>query len=213
MAKGKKNGSGGKKSRAESTTGAKEASTEMRTPVKATELPLPKPADAEYHRKQVLGWKEKVTTAQGHYRNACKAAQSAGINVDSLKEAEAIKRENDPAATMAYFQQLNMQLQLAGSPLRLVMFDSLGGDLKEQAYAQGQDDAGNGRVKNNPFPEGSEPHDEYEVGYRNKMGAHLGLSEQQTEDAVNGADDGDTEDDAPTRNGSASAEREPALVP
>ena len=196
-----------RRGKGEEFTGAKEAEVETRTPVKAAELELPKPTDLEYHRKQITGWKEKVTTAQGHYRNAVKAAKKAGIDVDAMNDAEAIKRENDPAAAMRRLQQFNMNLEQIGSSLRVVVYDTLAGDVKKQAYQRGQDDAANGRTANNPYPEGSDLGEEYAVGYRNKMGAHLGLTEKETEDAVNGAGN-----DAPTRGSRSATSRAPELV-
>jgi hypothetical protein len=176
-----------KRSRAEGSTGAKEAAAEVRkVSASAPELDLPKPDVLKYHRAQLKGYQEKLTTAQANYRNAMRAAKAAGVDTDAHKEAESIRRENDPAKTRRYFEQLAMMLQAEGSPIAITIHDVASGSLEEEAYRLGVADGEKGHA-NNRYPEGTTAHAAYARGYSHVQGARIGLTEEQTDGAIGAA--------------------------
>lgn len=197
-ANGKGKGRGSRRSKAESSTGAKEAKVEMR---KAGELEL-KPiiiddADFDMHFRGVKAAKEKMEQYGSAYRSALNSAKK--VSQDLHKSiTRALKFETMDAEDIK--RQLLIDgyvLKRQGSPVQLTIHDSLLGDVNKAAYKKGNDDALNGRGANNPYPEGSDLHEQYAVGYRNGIGSNLGLTQEQTEAAVAGNGEGpeDEEED------------------
>lgn len=194
MAKGNPNGAGkkrGRKSKAESATGAKEAKAEMRTASETNELDLPKPDDIVFHMKAIKGWKERISTLQGSMRNAIKSAKKVNKFLpEVINELLALERLDDPSEFKRRMESLGVGLKAIGSPYQLTLHDTLLGDVQDVAYKRGKDDALNGRGSNNPYPQSSDLAESYDTGWRNGIGNTLGLTDAQTEAAVEG--EGDT---------------------
>lgn len=169
---------GARKSRAEDMTGAKEAGVEVRTAGigdNNSALALPTPDDLAHHRKTILGYREKVTTAQGLLRNAIKAAKKSGINMESLDLSIKIERQNDPAKAINFFQQLDMALQIGEATIRITPHDTLAGDENELVARRGYEDGKAGRTPNHKYPESSELADLYQKNWMKGQAENLGV--------------------------------------
>lgn len=194
-ANGKAKGRGSRRSNAEGSTGAKDNVVQMRKP---SELELKHviidDADFDMHMRAFKGATERMKTAKNLYDGVCKAAKKVSDNLlNALKRAQ--KFEGMDAEDIK--RQLEIDgyvLKRQGSPVQLTIHDSLLGDVNKAAYKKGNDDALNSRGANNPYPEGSDLHEQYAVGYRNGMGSNLGLTVEQTEAAM-AKDDGPEDED------------------
>lgn len=143
-------------------------------------------ADFDMHFRALKSAKEKMATAKNLYDGCCKAAKKVSEELlNAVKRA--IKFEGMDAADIK--RQLEIDgyvLKRTGSPVQLTIHDSLAGDVEDAAYKRGKDDAANGRGCKSPYPDGTELDTAYKTGWRNGIGGSLGLSEAETEEAVNG---------------------------
>lgn len=185
MAKKKATSARGSRKRrgaSESMTGAKEGEVQVRTIGDNSSLAMPEPDDWNHHRKAILGWREKVTTAQGGLRNAIKQAKKSGVDMKAFDLVVGIERQNDPAKALNFFQQLDMGLSLSGeTTVRITPHDTLAGDQIELVYKRGFADGEAGRTADNRYPEGSELHSEYARGWRHGTGKNLNLTPEQVD--------------------------------
>jgi hypothetical protein len=166
----------------ESMTGAKENEVEVRSIGDNSSLAVPEPDDWKHHRKAILGWREKVTTAQGGLRNAIKQAKKSGVDMKAFDLVVGIERQNDPAKTLNFFQQLDMGLSLSGeTTIRITPHDTLAGDQIELVYKRGFADGEAGRTASNDYPETSDLAAEYARGWRHGTGKNLGLTPEQVD--------------------------------
>lgn len=164
----------------------KEETVEVRTPAigdNNAALAIPEPDDWNHHKKTILGWREKVTTAQSHLRNAIKQAKKAGVNMESFNLVVGIERENDPSKALQFFKQIDLGLSLGESSVRITPHDTLAGDQTELVYKRGYADGEAGRTADNRYPENSELHATYARGWRHGTGKNLGLSPEQVDAA------------------------------
>lgn len=194
-----KNGKGGKRSKAESMTGAKASETEVRKgelELKAIEID---DGDFDLHLRSLKGAKEKFDTAKRLYDSCCKAAKKVSAELlDAVKRA--IKFEGmDEHDIKRQLEIDGYVLKRSGSSVQLTIHDTLLGDEVELAYKRGHDAGGNGRSLVNPYPASSDLAEAYSTGWRNAVGGTLGLTEDETEEAV--ADDA-----------ARDSEREPATL-
>lgn len=181
MAKGK-NGKGSRKSKAEGATGAKAAAAEMRA---AGELDLVQveidDGDFDLHFRGAKSAKQKMEQYQSAYRSALKSAKKVSEELlDAVKRA--LKFEAMSAEDIK--RQLEIDgyvLRRQGSPVQLTIHDTLAGDPEKQAYDRGKHDQQNGQVARNPYPDGSSFAEQYSLGYRNALSAHLGVKEDADE--------------------------------
>jgi hypothetical protein len=165
----------------------KEETVEVRTPAIGDNSPglaIPEPDDWNHHKKTIAGWREKVTTAQSHLRNAIKMAKKAGVNMESLNLVVGIERENDPAKAMQFFKQIDLGLSLGESSLRITPHDTLAGDQEELVYKRGFADGEAGRTANNQYPEGSDLAATYTRGWMHGTGKNMGQTPEQVDAAI-----------------------------
>lgn len=173
---GKRKGKGDRKSKAENMTGANESSVEVRKLGDNSQLPIPAPDDLLHHKKSIKGWQEKVTAATAGLRNAKKLAKKAGVNLKSLDLVVSIERDNDPAATLNFFQQVDLGLSVSEeSTLRLTVHDTLAGDQKEMVAKRGYNDGKAGRSPQNDYPEGSDLANLYQENWIKGQAENLGV--------------------------------------
>ena len=189
MAKPRKNGKGRKRSKSEASTGAKENAAEMRK----GELSLGEPVVIDsstfhFHLKAIKSATERKDTANNLLRGCYKAAKQVNEHLgDKIKKVIELERSNDPAKFKAELEVLGIALKETGSPIQLTIHDTLMGDQDELAYKRGKDAGGNGKPCASPYPKGTSLDEQWCTGWRNAVGGTLGLSEQETEEAVSGA--------------------------
>lgn len=187
MAKPKGKRGGVRKSKAESMTGAKAAKVEVRGGMgdNAPEMKLPAPDDFLHHMKSIKGCKEKLETAKSLVSHAKKAANKscAGLS-KTIERLIGIERENDPFAFQREMEMLGLGLKVTNSPIQLSVFDTLAGDVEDQAYKRGVSDGEAGRSASNPYPENSDLAESYSSGWRHGTGKNLGLSPGQVDAAT-----------------------------
>lgn len=147
-------------------------------------LDLPAPDDWNHHKKSILGWREKVTTAQSHLRNAIKTAKSAGIDMDAMNMVVGIERTNDPKKAVSFFRQVDLGLENGESTLRLTVHDTLAGDEEDIVYKRGFADGKAGRTAQNDYPEKSSLHSLYAKGWRHGTADNLGVSPEEADRAI-----------------------------
>lgn len=164
----------------------KEETVEVRTPAIGdnSKLALPEPDDWKHHKATIAGWREKVTTAQSHLRNAIKQAKKAGVNMESLNLVVGIERENDPAKAIQFFKQIDLGLSLGESSVRISTHDTLLGEVTDQAYKRGFADGEGGKTSNSRYPEGSDLDREYQRGWMHGTGKNMGQTPEQVDEAM-----------------------------
>jgi hypothetical protein len=192
MAKGKKNGTarGARKRRgkSESMTGKKAGEVEVRT----GELDLQQieinDDDFDLHFRAMKGAVDRQKTAKNLYDGCCKAAKKVSPELlDAVKRA--LKFEGmDPADIKRQMEIDGYVLKRTASPIQLTVFDTLAGDVADQAYKRGYDDGENGRTAADKYPAGSDLSGHYTRGWRHGTAKNLGLTPEQADAA---AEDGD----------------------
>lgn len=171
----------GRKSKAESATGKKEAAAEMRKASDTDELALPKPDDILFHMKAIKGWKERITTLQGSMRNALKAAKKVNKFLpEVINELLALERLDDPTEFKRRMESLGIGLKAIGAPYQLTLHDTLLGDQNELAAKRGYQNGKAGTAINNPYPENSTLSDIYVENYVKGQAELLGASVPET---------------------------------
>lgn len=184
MARSKKASKGRRRSKAEDMTEAKANSAEVRTATQ-DEMDLPSPDDILFHMKAIKGAKERLTTVNSLVRNARKAAKKVhALLPEIIDELLALERSDDPSEFKRRMEALGAGLKAIGAPYQLTIHDMLLGDAKEQAYERGRKAGQEGKTLVNPYPDGSDLSEAYSEGWRNGTGGNLGLSADETEDAV-----------------------------
>lgn len=213
MAKNKttpRRGRGKSKSKAESMTGKKAATTEVRQVGEghnSGELALPKPDDWDFHFRSIKGLAEKSATAASLLRHAKKSAEKSGINMEAMNRTLSEDKAPDPAKMTRFLEQLGLGLKQSGSTLAITVHDSLAGDVADQSYKRGFADGEAGRTANNKYPENSDLAKQYTRGWMHGTGKNLGKTPEEVDAAL--ADEGD---EAEQIGRGASVERQPEHV-
>lgn len=160
---GKRNGSGqkrrggGRRSRAESMTGAKENEVEVRTIGDNSDLALPAPDDYAHHMKTIRGCRDRLATASSLLSHAKKSANKCAPGLAaSVEETLKIERENDPVKLRTRLEMLGLGLKQIDSSIQLNVFDTLAGDQKEMVARRGYEDGKAARPQSSDYPEGSD---------------------------------------------------------
>lgn len=187
-AKGSKRGARKRRGKGEDMTGAKEGQVEVRTVGIGdnSTMALPEPDDWAHHKKTIRGWKEKVETAKAGLSHAKKAAIKAGVNMTSLELVTSIERQNDPAKTLNFFEQVDLGLRLSeDTGIRITPHNTLAGDQMDLVYKRGFADGGAGRTADNSYPENSDLSEQYMRGWRHGTGKNMGLTPEQVDASEN----------------------------
>lgn len=164
----------------------------------APRLNLPQPKDLKHHYDTITGYKSRVDEAQGHYRNAVKAAEEAGVDTQALLFAMR-KSKKDPMVLRNFFAQLREHMREQGQPFQLEILDAITGDLNAEAYNNGFKVATAGGTPNNPYPPGTKPFKRYARGVAHGIGKNLGQTIAQVDEALGDEDAvvSDADDNAP----------------
>jgi ribosome modulation factor len=96
----------------------------------------PKARDFDHHYKTALGFKKKLESAQGHYRNALKSAKEAGID-PAVITATMKWADRDPLEAQMYFKQLRETFAVAGVEVQLDIFNESSISRNAQIYDDG----------------------------------------------------------------------------
>lgn len=175
-------GKRGRKSKAESMTGAKESQVEVRTIGDNSGLKLPAPKDFDYHYKSMRGALDKVKTAQALSSQASESANKCSPGLAQvIKNTIKIENEDDPAKLKRHLEMMGMGLKHIDSTIQINIFDSLAGDQIELVYKRGFSDGEAGRTAQNDYPEGSALAKEYARGWRHGTGKNLSLTPEQVD--------------------------------
>lgn len=177
---------GSRKSKAEAMTGAKEAAVEVRKGELAFELVEIDGNDFQFHLKATKNAFDRFQTAKRLYDSCCKAAKKVSVEMlDAVKRAMKVERASleDIKSELAVY---GFVLKQVNHPIQLTLHDTLLGEAKETAYKRGQADVKAGRAATNPYPEGSDLAQEYLRGWEHATGERLGLSTEETDDALAG---------------------------
>ena len=165
----KPNGTGksrGRKSKAESMTGAKESAVETRSgelELKRIEIPS---KDFHFHMKAIKAAMEKKDTAVSLLRSAKKGAEQLhkGL-VATIDKMIRLERADSDQELRQELELLGIALRETGSPIQLTIHDALLGDVKDVARKRGKKAALAGDFSDNPYPAGSDLQAEYAAGY------------------------------------------------
>lgn len=182
MAKDKKNST--KKPMRRKAKATKDETVEVRTAGIGdnSELALPAPDDYAHHMKAIKGNMDKLETAKSMLSHAKKAADKScpGLAA-SIGETLRIEREGDPVKLQKRFEFLGMGLKQIGSTIQLSVFDSLKGEVSQQAYDRGFADGEAGKTANSGYPEGSDLAGDYAKGWHHGTGKNMGLTPEQVD--------------------------------
>jgi hypothetical protein len=183
----KRGGSGKRKSKAESMTGAKENAVEVRKlgGDNAPELKLPSEEDFNYHLKNIRGAVEKKDTAVNLVRLANQSAEKACKGLGkTIARLIKLDRSDDPMAFQRELELLGYGLKVTGSPVQISIHDMLLGDVEDQAYGRGRKDGEAGKTLSNPYPDGTSLAAKYAEGHMHGQAKNLGLTTEQADAAV-----------------------------
>lgn len=164
MAKnGKPKKRGGRKSKAEGSTGAKENAAEMRSP--EIEGLVIADDDFDLHLASLKRAVDATKRAKNGYDAVCKAAKKVSpALLDTIKLA--VKMEGkDPDEIKRELEMQGYVLKRSGSHVQLTIHDMLLGDVNEAAYARGKKAGADGLANANPYPKNSSLGDEYDRGW------------------------------------------------
>lgn len=178
----------GKKAAKPSGRGKKKPTQDETVNVRAvegsnSEMAIPEPTDWDHHKKTIIGYREKISTAQGLLRNAIKTAKKSGIDMQAMDMSISIERKNDPRKTKNFFDQLGLGLELSGSTIKLTAHDTLAGDEEDLVYKRGYADGEAGRTPENKYPSGSDLAATYDKGWRHGTAKNLGMTPEQSDAA------------------------------
>lgn len=144
-----------------------------------SELKLPKPDDYAHHMKSIRGAKDKLETAKSLLSHAKTAANKScpGLAA-SIGETLAIERDGDAVKLKQRFELLGMGLKQINSTVQLSVFDTLAGEVTEQAFKRGYADGKAGKGSNSGYPEGSDLAAEYSRGWQEGMSQNVSMSDE-----------------------------------
>lgn len=150
-----------------------------------SQLALPAPDDYEHHMKTIKGTKDKLETAKSLLRHAKEAANKCcpGLAA-SIEETLKIERDGDPAKLQKRLEMLGIGLKQIGSSVQLTVFDTLAGEVEDQAYTRGFADGEGGKTMNNRYPDGSPLAKAYVRGWHHGTGKNLGQTPEQVDAAL-----------------------------
>jgi hypothetical protein len=184
-------GSRKRRGTSEAMTGKKENEVEVRTIGDNSGLNLPEPialddGDFDLHYKALRSAKDKMDTAKRLYDGCCKGAKKVSPELlEAVKRA--IKYDGQDANDIkADLEIAGYVLRRRGSPVQITVFDTLIGDVKEQAASRGLGDGENGRPSASSYPAGSDLDQIYSDNWRLGQAKLLGLPPDQAESALEG---------------------------
>lgn len=201
--KASKNGTGrSRKSRAEGMTGKKENEVEVRTAGVGDNsgLGLPEPVviasdDVQMHVKAIKAALEKKDTAVQLLNGCYKSASKLNKHLpDAIRKAITAERDSDPSKLKAQLEVLGIALRETGSPIQLSVFDTLGGEVAEQAYKRGIADATGNKMSSDPYPANSDLSAQYIKGYGHGTADNMGMPREDYDAALEIVD-GDADPD------------------
>ena len=178
----------GRKSKAESMTGAAASRVETRS---AGELDLQQAivddGDFDLHFRAAKNAKDRMKTAKNLYDGCCKAAKKVSVELLAAVKLALKMEDQDDEDIRAALRVMGYVLKKTNQPVQISLHDILAGDVNDAAYKRGKDDALNGKGCHCPYPDGSDLADNYNTGWRNGIGVNLGLTQaQMAADAGNG---------------------------
>lgn len=183
---------GGRKSKAESVTGAKENEVEVSAvldlkPIEVDE----KTFDTQYKAMRALEDQKKRVV--GLLRSQRKQLKECGPEVqESVLDALAMDGKDDEEVKRE-LQVRAFVLKKRESPVQISLHNMLLGDVNEVAYRSGYKDGEAGKPANSPYPEGSDLDGHYQRGWRHGMAKNAGVSAEDADKAVEGDDGGDSD--------------------
>lgn len=147
----------------------------------------PKAKDFLHHFTTCRGFKDKVDTANGHYRAALKSAKEAGID-PAVITATMKWQKKDPLEVQQYMKQLRETFAIAGIDVQLDMFNE--GTISRPAQIF-DDGFKAGKAAKNPdvnphdmsTAAGQQWHDGWKAGQADNM-AGIGKTEPAAEEAT-----------------------------
>lgn len=165
---------GGRKSKAESVTGAKEAKVEVRK----GELDLQQieiaSNDFQYHMKAIRAATEKKDTANNLLRGCYKAAKQVHPKLGkAIKDAIQYERADDDQDLRDDLQMLGIILREIESPIQITLHDTLLGDVLDVAFRRGKKDAENEKMSSSPYPVPSDLDERYRAGWESVMASRV----------------------------------------
>lgn len=177
----------GGRGKAESVTGAAENAVEVRKPVGIgdnSKLKLIEPSDFDHHLKNIKGTLEKLETAKSLVRHAMESANKSSKGLGGvIKEIISLERKNDPTELAHYLQTFGIGLKVIGCPIQITIFDTLAGEVADQAYKRGYADGEGGRANDSPYPALSDLDQAYAKGWRHGTAKNLGVSPEESDAA------------------------------
>lgn len=194
MAKGKKSNGKGRKAKVQDKDDAVETRSAGELDLQQIEI---NDGAFDLHFRSLKSAVEKMKTAKNLYDSCAKAAKKVSPELlDAVKYA--IKLEGlDAADVKRELEIKGYALRRSGSPIQLTIHDTLMGDENELAFKRGKDAGADGKANANPYPATSDLAAEYDRGWSAGTGGNLGLTDEETEDAV---------DDTPARERERTAE-------
>lgn len=188
-----KRSSRSRRGKSEAMTGKKAAAVEVRTVAAGigdnSGLGLGEPVtldekDVKSLVKATKAAMEKKDTAVSLLRGVNKMAAELHPDLPgAIKQAISEERKSDPAKLKAKLEVLGITLKASGSTVQLSVFDTLAGDVQEQAYQRGLGDAKCGRSSSNPYPENSDLADQYAKGFRHGTADNMNVSRDDADAA------------------------------
>lgn len=162
-----------RRGRGENNTEANANQVEVRTAFSQGDLQLPAPNDYQHHKKALLGAQDKLRTANSLVRTCRKNALAAGVDPDSVFEANRIVRDNDPKKTANKLNQLAFALEQEGFSIHITVHDTLAGDELDTIYRRFYADGKAGKTLDNRYPENSDLALQADRAWRHGTAANL----------------------------------------
>ena len=181
-------GRGGKRSKAESMTGAAENEVETRPVLELQPIEIDE-RDFKIHFNAIKSATDKKETAMSLLRTCKKRAKEAGEDILSAVEKAMRFERMDQDDVVKELQIAGYALLRTENPIQLTLHNTLLGDVNEQAYKRGFKDGEAGKTANDDYPAGSDLSKNYMRGWHHGTGKNLGKTPDEVDAAL--ADSGD----------------------
>lgn len=175
-----------RKQRAKAGNGASTVAATATDHYAQQDLNLPKQRDLAHHYSAYQIAKAKVDKANADLRNVCKQGEEAGVDMKAIKNASTLMKK-DPLVSKSYFQQLGLILDNEGYGCQIVTYDARSGSDVDEARRAGHACAERGSFEENPYPDGTPPHEAFHDGYMSVQSDRLGSDEAQRDRREEGA--------------------------
>jgi hypothetical protein len=147
-------------------------------PSEAAPLLVPKPRDMKHHISAIQVAKARLDKEQASYRNVCKAADEAGIDVKAVRNA--ITMHSKPALnSQSYFTQLSLALQELGAPVQINVHQAKFEDAVAEAKVRGYADGTGGNPQSHSWVKGSPAARAYDDAYADGQMENVDMSEEE----------------------------------